>query len=78
MSKLRIHGFAISLDGYGAVPNQDLDNPLGVGGRALHVIRPGEAPVAARTGSGLLCRLFALGYADPANAELESHRTIAG
>jgi dihydrofolate reductase len=36
MSKLRVHGFTISLDGYGAGPNQDLDNPLGVGGVALH------------------------------------------
>ena len=36
MSKLRIHGFSISLDGYGAGPNQDGDNPLGVGGKALH------------------------------------------
>lgn len=36
MSKLRVHNFAISLDGYGAGPNQDLDNPLGVGGLALH------------------------------------------
>jgi dihydrofolate reductase len=36
MSKLRVHGFAISLDGYGAGPNQDHDNPLGVGGLALH------------------------------------------
>jgi dihydrofolate reductase len=36
MPKLRVHGFSISLDGYGAGPNQDLDNPLGVGGRALH------------------------------------------
>ena len=36
MSKLRVHGFSISLDGYGAGPNQDLDNPLGVGGLALH------------------------------------------
>ena len=35
-SKLRVHGFAISLDGYGAGPNQDLKNPLGVGGIALH------------------------------------------
>lgn len=35
MSKLRV-SFAISLDGYGAGPSQDLDNPLGVGGRALH------------------------------------------
>jgi dihydrofolate reductase len=36
MSRLRVHGFAISLDGYGAGPSQDLNNPLGVGGLALH------------------------------------------
>jgi dihydrofolate reductase len=36
MPKLRVHGFTLSLDGYGAGPNQDLENPLGVGGRALH------------------------------------------
>jgi dihydrofolate reductase len=36
MSKLRVHCFAISLDGYGAGPGQDLANPLGVGGMALH------------------------------------------
>ncbi|MGH8596941.1 MAG: dihydrofolate reductase family protein [Gammaproteobacteria bacterium] len=36
MSKLRVHNFAISLDGYGAGPDQTLDNPLGVGGEALH------------------------------------------
>ena len=36
MSKLRIHGFAISLDGYGAGPAQDVDNPLGIGGLSLH------------------------------------------
>jgi len=35
MSKLRVHNFAISLDGYGAGPGQDLDNPLGLGGVAL-------------------------------------------
>jgi dihydrofolate reductase len=35
-SRLRVHSFAISLDGYGAGPDQDLDNPLGVGGVALH------------------------------------------
>jgi dihydrofolate reductase len=34
--KLRVHGFSLSLDGYGAGPNQDFDNPLGVGGLALH------------------------------------------
>jgi dihydrofolate reductase len=36
MCQLRVHGFSISLDGYGAGPNQNVDNPLGVGGLALH------------------------------------------
>jgi dihydrofolate reductase len=36
MTKLRVHAFAISLDGYGAGPNQDIGNPLGVGGMKLH------------------------------------------
>ena len=36
MSKLRAQSFSVSLDGYGAGPNQDLENPLGVGGMALH------------------------------------------
>lgn len=36
MSKLRINSFAVSIDGYGAGPDQSLDNPLGVGGTALH------------------------------------------
>ena len=35
MSKLRVQSFSISIDGYGAGPNQDLQNPLGVGGPAL-------------------------------------------
>ncbi|RYZ05632.1 MAG: dihydrofolate reductase [Myxococcales bacterium] len=36
MSKLRVNAFGISLDGYGAGPDQALDNPLGVGGMGLH------------------------------------------
>lgn len=36
MSKLRVHNFAISLDGYAAGPDQSLDHPLGVGGERLH------------------------------------------
>jgi len=36
MGKVRAAGFAVSLDGYGAGPEQSLDNPLGKGGRALH------------------------------------------
>ena len=35
MSKLRVQSFAVSIDGYGAGPNQDLENPLGVRGPAL-------------------------------------------
>jgi dihydrofolate reductase len=36
MSRLRVESFAISLDGFGAGPDQSLDNPLGVGGTGLH------------------------------------------
>jgi dihydrofolate reductase len=36
MSKLRVNSFSISIDGYGAGPNQSLENPLGVGGESLH------------------------------------------
>lgn len=35
MSKLRVQCFAVSIDGYGAGPNQSLQNPLGVGGLEL-------------------------------------------
>ena len=36
MSRLRVESFTLSLDGFGAGPDQDLENPLGVGGTALH------------------------------------------
>ncbi|ESY03612.1 deaminase reductase [Mesorhizobium sp. LNJC399B00] len=36
MSKLRVNAFTLSLDGFGAGPDQDLQNPLGVGGEYLH------------------------------------------
>ena len=36
MSKLRVHSFAISVDGFGAGPRQDLQHPLGIGGPELH------------------------------------------
>jgi len=35
MPKLRVQSFGISLDGYGAGPNQNLQNPLGVRGLEL-------------------------------------------
>jgi dihydrofolate reductase len=36
MTKIRVNSFSISIDGYGAGPDQDIDNPLGVGGTDLH------------------------------------------
>ena len=36
MMKVRIAGFAVSIDGFGAGPEQSLDNPLGKGGLDLH------------------------------------------
>ncbi|KAB0584516.1 dihydrofolate reductase [Ideonella dechloratans] len=36
MTRVRVEGFTLSLDGYGAGPDQDLANPLGVGGTELH------------------------------------------
>ncbi len=36
MQKLRVESFSVSLDGYGAGPNQSLENPLGVRGQELH------------------------------------------
>jgi dihydrofolate reductase len=36
MSKLYVRCFSISLDGYGAGPEQSIDNPLGVNGMKLH------------------------------------------
>ena len=36
MTKLKVQAFSISVDGYGAGPGQNLENPLGVGGKALH------------------------------------------
>lgn len=36
MTRVRVESFSISLDGYGAGPEQSLGNPLGVGGPELH------------------------------------------
>ena len=36
MPKLRVHNFSVSLDGYGAGPDQSRENPLGAGGEELH------------------------------------------
>ena len=36
MSKLKVRSFSISMDGFGAGPNQSLENPLGEGGMKIH------------------------------------------
>lgn len=36
MPIVRVHNFTVSIDGYAAGPDQDIDNPLGVGGMCLH------------------------------------------
>lgn len=36
MTRVRVAGFTLSLDGYGAGPDQDINNPLGIGGMELH------------------------------------------
>ena len=36
MTKVRVAGFSISLDGFGAGPEQSLENPLGKRGHELH------------------------------------------
>jgi dihydrofolate reductase len=36
MTRVRVESFTVSLDGYGAGPNQSIDHPLGAGGTELH------------------------------------------
>ncbi|EMY35951.1 bifunctional deaminase-reductase, C-terminal [Arthrobacter crystallopoietes BAB-32] len=36
MPRLRVHNFTLSLDGYGAGPDQSVEEPLGAGGEQLH------------------------------------------
>jgi len=36
MGKVRVGAFSLSIDGYGAGPEQSLEDPLGKGGRDLH------------------------------------------
>jgi dihydrofolate reductase len=49
MSIVRIHNFCISLDGYGAGPEQTREQPLGRGGEELH-----DWYVATRTFQGII------------------------
>lgn len=67
MSKLRVHNFSVSLDGYAAGPKQGFDQPLGVGGEELHkwvFTTPSGKAMLGQTGgeSGIDERFFAEGF----------------
>lgn len=54
MPQLRIHNVTVSLDGFGAGPHQDLEHPLGLGGKRLHewvfATRSGQAMIGSGEG----------------------------
>lgn len=51
MSRVRVHNFSVSLDGYAAGPDQTLDDPIGKNGQRLH-----EWIFETRTGRRILGR----------------------
>lgn len=52
MTAVRVAGFTVSLDGFGAGPNQSLNDPLGKGGRDLHQWFVGTKTFRAMMGKG--------------------------
>src|SRR5579885_3746349 len=52
MTRVRVAGFSISLDGFGAGPEQSLENPLGRRGEELHRWLVGTRTFHAMTGKG--------------------------
>lgn len=52
VTKVCVDSFSISVDGFGAGPDQDAEHPLGVGGRALH-----EWIFATKTGRTMIDEL---------------------
>jgi len=52
MTRVRIAGFSVSLDGFGAGPEQSLDDPLGKRGLELHEWFFGTKTFRAMTGEG--------------------------
>jgi dihydrofolate reductase len=51
MSELKVRSFSISLDGFGAGPNQTLENPMGEGGGGLHTWFRGTRTFQAMIGN---------------------------
>lgn len=52
MTRVRVAGFSVSLDGYGAGTDQSLENPLGKRGHELHRWFFGTRTFRAMTGEG--------------------------
>jgi len=52
MARLRVHNFALSVDGYGAGPDQTLESPMGTGGGGLHGWVFATATFGRMTGAG--------------------------
>jgi dihydrofolate reductase len=50
--KVRVSAFTLSIDGYGAGPDQSLDNPLGVGAMDLHKWLTGTRTFLSEHGGG--------------------------
>jgi dihydrofolate reductase len=74
MARLRVHGFTISIDGYGAGPDQDLAHPLGIGGEALHQWLIGTKTFRKQTG-----HLAESGIAETAGREgIDDHVAARG
>jgi dihydrofolate reductase len=53
MSRLRIQSFSLSIDGFGAGPDQTLENPIGVGGLEMMKWALGTKTFQQMHGSGL-------------------------
>ena len=52
MTKVRVAGFSVSLDGFGAGPEQSIEDPMGNGGMDLHQWFFGTKAFRAMTGEG--------------------------
>jgi hypothetical protein len=67
MSRLRVHSFAISLDGYGAGPDQDLGDPLAA-------VRPDEGRASPLAFMLHIVSLWRLAAADGPTPDLLNAR----
>ena len=54
MSRLRVHNFTVSLDGFAAGPRQSPDNPLGEGAPARSALGGGPATIRQFLAAGLV------------------------